>query len=97
MILSEIAQYPEVGTVHLCDEHEGKVFVAAFFYLSRTEDATAAGIDKDGYQSLWVVSVLTLMAVLAFQGGCIKRLEQILVEITFVSLWQKVKYVAREQ
>ena len=50
VVLSEIAQHPKVGAVHLCDEHEGKVFVAAFFYLSRTENATTVGIDEYGYQ-----------------------------------------------
>jgi hypothetical protein len=97
VIFAKIAQHPKVGAIHLGDVHKGEVFIAALFYFPGTEHAATVGIDQYGYYELRGVGMLTYGAIAAFDGRCIKLLEQVAVEITFMLFREQIENITGKQ
>jgi hypothetical protein len=71
--------------------------MTASFDFPGTEDPTAVGINEDGDDQFWVVGVLAQFTVVALQFGCVKLLENILVQITLMILAEQVKNIGWKQ
>lgn len=84
VVFPEITEHPKVRAIHPRDKHEREIFTAPLFYLPRTKNTAAIGVNENAGNQLGMVGPLPITAVTLLNFGGIQLLDNVVEQIAFM-------------